>query len=121
MYISKKFLYKVDFILYFNCYKMRILPNLFLFQAFSTSIIVGCNRIEMKHAKLLSTCHHLHVKIRNDFIRNDLQSVTDYIKDLPPVITAAGFFQVNLKLFSSFFSILITYMIIIIQFSSIKL
>lgn len=87
-------------------------------QIFAVIIINGCNDIELKHAKLLSSCYALHIKVNNNFSRNDLIEIMDYIKDQAPVFTADGYFQLNRKLISSFCQIVITYLIVIFQFSS---
>lgn len=88
-----------------------------LFQVFAISIINGCDKIEQKYLFLLSECSELHIKIKEDSRRDDLQSVENYVRNLPPVFTAAGFFQLNQRLLSSFCSTSVTYIIIFIQFA----
>lgn len=90
-----------------------------LFQMFTISIIKGCDKIEKKHADLLWECSRLQVEINNESVRNDLHNVEDYIRNLPPVFTAAGFFRLNQRLFSSLSSALVTYVIVIIQFNTV--
>lgn len=84
-------------------------------------IINGCDKIEMKHAELVSTCYSLYVRLKNESLREDLKSVIDYIKDQPPEFTADGFFTINRRLFSSFSQVIVTYLIVIVQLRSVDL
>lgn len=84
------------------------------------NIINGCDRIEKKYNDLLCECCHLQVEIKNDLMRNELQTVENFIRKLPPVFTAAGFFRINQGLYSSLCSTLVSYLIVIIQFNSVN-
>lgn len=61
----------------------------------------------------------MHIEIKNDLKRDDLQRVENYIRNMPPVFTAAGFFQLNQGLFATFCSVFVSYFIIVIQFSTV--
>lgn len=74
--------------------------------------------MEGKYKELLMGCSTLHVKIKDDEVRKDLESVENYYRKLSPVFTAAGFFQLNQGLFSTFCSAIVSYLIIIIQFKN---
>lgn len=91
-----------------------------MFQIFSISIINGCEKIEQKHSDLLWECSRLQTEIKNEEVRKDLQNVENFIRNLPPVFTAAGFFRINQGLFSSLCSALVTYLIVIIQFNTVN-
>lgn len=66
-------------------------------------------------------CASLHFQIKDEKLRRDLQSVENYYRNLRPVFTAAGFFQINQGLFSNFFSSIVSYLIILIQLKSVNL
>lgn len=92
----------------------------FFFQIFSTIIISGCCKVHQKYSELLTECFHLHINIIKDSVRNDLQLVENYVRNMPPIFTAAGFFQLNQGLYSSFCSAAVTYLIVIIQFTNVS-
>lgn len=60
----------------------------------------------------------MHTQITNESEREDLLQVEYLIENYPPVFTAAGFFQLNQRLFSSFCSVVVTYIIVIFQYIS---
>lgn len=95
--------------------------NIFLFQFVTIAIINGCNSIEQIHDDILTECIGLHVKIKLHSIRDDLLSIERYIRNMPPVFTAVGFFRINRGLYSTFCSVLVTYFVIIIQFNSVSI
>lgn len=101
----------------FLLYSINLYLCIQLFQIFSIRIINGCDKIEKKYTDLLFECSHWRVEIKDESLRNELQSVENYIRNLPPVFSAAGFFQLNQGLYSSICSALVTYFIVIIQFS----
>lgn len=102
------------------CFKLFItfIENDVLLQIFVITIINGCSRIETKYSEILVYCSHLQIKIREKLLRKELQSVENYIRNSPPVFTAAGFFRLNQGLFSTFCSVIVTYFIIILQFNN---
>lgn len=89
-----------------------------LFQIFTIIIINGCGRIEEIYSDIISECYYLDIEIKSESVRNDLKTIENCIRNVPPVFTAAGFFRLNQGLFSTFCSILVTYFIIIIQFNN---
>lgn len=62
------------------------------------------------------SCYELQSKTIDNFVRDKLINLTNYIKELPPKITAFGFFDVNQAIFSSIISTLVAYIVIILQF-----
>lgn len=74
-----------------------------------------------KHGQLLSKCFKLHIEINNESDQDDLQRIERYFRKYPPIFTAAGYFQMNQGLFSSFCSEVVTYIIIIVQLISVEM
>lgn len=105
--------YKISF-------EMYSINSFFLFQIFNIIIIRGCNGIEQKYSELLEECYRLQIRIWNEPSRADLQLFEYYIRNFPPVFTVAGFFQLNQKLCSSFCIEIVTYLIVVIQFSTVN-
>lgn len=89
-------------------------------QVFSISIINGCDRVERKYFDLLYECSQLQIEIKEDAFRNDLLLFENFVRNQPPVFTAAGFFRLNKGLYSSLCSALVTYLIVIIQFNTVN-
>lgn len=85
----------------------------------SIYIINGCCRVENKYNNLLMECASLHMKITNEEVRKDFESLEIYYRNSRPVFSAAGFFHLNQELFSTFCSAIVSYLIIIIQLRSV--
>lgn len=76
--------------------------------------------MEKKYFELLSECTHLQVEIKKDTIRDDILLFENFVRNQPPILTAAGFFRLNQGLYSSVCSALVTYLIVIIQFNNVN-
>lgn len=87
---------------------------------FATFVIRRCSKVKENYTNVLSECYNLHIQIENKLERNDLEKVENYIRNYPPVFTAAGFFQLSKEIFSSFFSATVTYLILLIQFNTVE-
>lgn len=70
---------------------------------FIVFIIRGCRDVHEKYSDVLLECYALHIKIGNTSTRNDLQVVENFIRNYPPVFTAAGIFEFSKEIIPSFF------------------
>lgn len=91
---------------------------IFVFQIATASMIQECDKVEKCFSKILVTCNYLQTQIVDPKLRQELIILSNFIKDLFPKFTAAGFFQLNKGLFSSLLSALVSYLIILIQFKA---
>ncbi|KAG5899315.1 hypothetical protein JTB14_029268 [Gonioctena quinquepunctata] len=79
-------------------------------------MIMSCDMVENSAVKLLNTCNYLRATTGNNLESEELHHLSEFIEELSPKFTAAGFFRVNRKLIPAFLSSLTSYIIILIQF-----
>lgn len=75
-----------------------------------------CDKIEKHYSNLISYCQLIEAQVDDFAVSSEAGNLREYIKNLSPRMTAAGFFQINRRILSAFLSTLASYIIIIIQF-----
>ncbi|KAJ8976574.1 hypothetical protein NQ317_010737 [Molorchus minor] len=81
-------------------------------------LIMSCDAAEKSGRELIKTCYLLYERVTDDGLVNEkLLEVADYAKEWRPIFSAAGFYDVNQSTLTSSLQALITYVVILIQFS----
>ncbi|KAG5899311.1 hypothetical protein JTB14_029264 [Gonioctena quinquepunctata] len=88
----------------------------FQLQVCTLVMIMSCDMVEKSALKLLNTCNYLRATAGNNVASEELSRLSDFIEELSPEFTAAGFFRINRRLIPAFLSSLTSYIIILIQF-----
>lgn len=92
---------------------------MFLFFQFLIFLLITvCDSIEQTGKNITTTCYLLHQLIPDIELAEQLLYLGNYTEKLSPVISAAGFFNINRSILSTIISTLLAYLIVCIQFSS---
>lgn len=78
--------------------------------------VMACDKLECCGEEIVHNCYVLQQNISEPFIKNELMMLAEYLKALAPKVSASGLFYINRRLFSSFFAVTTSYVIIILQF-----
>lgn len=78
---------------------------------------MSCTALEKAANNVVLTCFILQQNAYNSKISKELFYLGQYMKQLSPSISAAGFFKINQSLLSTLISTLATYLIICLQFN----
>lgn len=87
-----------------------------MFQGTVFLLIGACDRIEESGKRIIRNCYAIQKNFAKSWISDELTLLVEYMKALAPKISACGLIDVNRKLYLSFFSVTITYIIVILQF-----
>lgn len=79
-------------------------------------VIIACDKLEQCGEEIIHNCFILQVNISHPFINNELMMLIEYVRALAPKISASGMFYINKQLFTSFLAVIITYVIVVLQF-----
>ncbi|KAG5868349.1 hypothetical protein JTB14_023135 [Gonioctena quinquepunctata] len=90
-------------------------PIIFIF--FTVVVVMACEELKRSGEQVTTTCYILLSSIQESTVKKFL-ILTDLTEKLTPKTEAAGFYEVDQTLLSTFFSALITYLIVCIQFNS---
>lgn len=78
---------------------------------------MSCSALEKAAGEVVMTCTLLQQNASNSKLCKELFYLGQYMKQLSPSITAAGFFKINQSLLATLISTLATYLIICLQFN----
>lgn len=79
-------------------------------------LVMAGDSLENSGNNIIRTCYVLQENIGKSFVTDELELLVGYLKALAPRISASGLFCVNRRIFSSFFAITTSYIVIILQF-----
>lgn len=85
-------------------------------QILTIVLVRACDKLERCGEDIVQTCYMLQENIGKSNVSDELMLLVEYLKALAPKISASGLFYINRKLFSSFFAVTTSYIIIILQF-----
>lgn len=75
-----------------------------------------CTTVEKNTNRFITTCYNLQGTMEDYKIRKELSYLANYIEKVTPKCSAADFFIVNRNIIGPIFSVVATYLIIIVQF-----
>lgn len=78
--------------------------------------VIACDKLECCGEEIIQSCYVLQENISEPFIKNEFSMLVEYLKALAPKVSAFGLFYINRRLFSAFFAVTTSYVIIILQF-----
>lgn len=94
--------------------------NCFLFQVLIYIFCTTCENIEQTGKRITISCYILYKHSGNPYISRELIALCLYVEKLSPHITAAHFFTLNRSLLSTLLSNIVSYLILVVQFSMAK-
>uniref|UniRef100_A0A6P7G1H9 Gustatory receptor n=1 Tax=Diabrotica virgifera virgifera TaxID=50390 RepID=A0A6P7G1H9_DIAVI len=80
-------------------------------------LIAFCDKLEKSGQRFIHKCNELQTTLPDSALRDELIFLSEIAKYMAPKWSAAGFFTVNSGFFASYFSGIITYTVITIQFA----
>lgn len=75
-----------------------------------------CESIEQSGENAIKNCYSIHGIIEDDLVREYLLLLVKYLKHRKPVLSAAGFFNVNQRTLPTLISAIVTYLVLVAQF-----
>ncbi|CAH1112671.1 unnamed protein product [Psylliodes chrysocephalus] len=80
-------------------------------------VTMSCDAVDKASNQLSKTCYWLHEIIDDQEVKNKLLVLVKYEEEWRPIFSAGGFFNVNQSCLTTFFSSIITYLVLIVQYN----
>lgn len=80
--------------------------------------MISYENLQQKSRNVIKTCLFIQEEIPQSQLRNELALLAKHLKKLKSKISAIGLFEINFQLISTYTSIVIGYLIVILQFNT---
>nr|UTN00887.1 gustatory receptor [Semanotus bifasciatus] len=123
LYTSVSVVYVLFVIVYsmeMKFHSEKTVPGYLLAADYTISLIVfilSCNSAEASGKVIIQTCYLLHESSHSELVKERLLQLAEYAQHWRPIFSAAGFYNVNQSTLTAIFEAVITYLVILIQFS----